>query len=39
MTKKIIEFIKWIYKNEIVIKDDDNYINALYGEFLIEYKK
>lgn len=38
MKKEICDFIYWLYKNGIVIKDDEDYINALYAEFDIEQK-
>lgn len=38
MTEKICRFIYWLYKNEIDIKDDVDYIKSLYAEFDIEEK-
>lgn len=38
MKKEICDFIYWLYKNEIVVKNDEDYINALYAEFDIEQK-
>lgn len=33
------EFLKWLLKNEIIYDEEDNdLLQALYGEFKIEYK-
>lgn len=37
MNKEYLEFIKWLVKNNITLKLNDDYIKALFGEFSIEY--
>lgn len=40
MSKDILDFIRWLFKNEMIIDDkNDDYINSLFGEYMLTKNK